>query len=573
MQRYSSHLPILIVAIVGILLSLPSAPSLLHQDRDGGQFATMALMVTEGAVSYRDFFHDKTPGVHYIQALAFLILGPNRWAIWVLQTIYLSLTCIIVWFAVRQFLSAWWALLPAGLTALIARMPYFSLDGDLLTEGYTLLPQAFVLLLGIAYINKPTRRNALLIGIASACIFVFRQNAISLPLAFVPAIVVTQFTRLKTRAFWLDLTLMIVGGLSILGLVALFFVSQGAADAFRLASTYQVDHRLWRYGSENIGPLAALAGHRFGVFGVVFLNPPLFLTALLSTSALALTFWREQQRREVTIILWILLAVSLDLILSNLSGTSFPHYYIAMAITIAMLFSLSCYGLIKFSSSNLIKVPWLAFLLTFFLFVSGLLQRIDYIIFVGSMIVLALLLSKQNMQYQKHVDILSWVSVMLAIGFLGYRFVEEAPLDSLLTDWAQPAMKHPEAVYIEENTEPDQRVLVWGYKPSVLFQANRLPPGRYTYHHPTVTPGYTDAIVPELIADMEAQQAPYIVDTAIREGSNIIPPLDAQQRTEWFGTGGRHDTGDLSMWFAWVEEHCTVEETFGSTWIYRCDYE
>lgn len=562
---------ILLLVFVAFMVSLPSSPSLFEQGRDSGQFALMAQMINDGNVAYRDFWHDKTPGTYYIQSVAFRVFGANRWVIWGTQSFWLFVTSVTVFLALHSMIGRGWAVAAGAVVALIARMPYFSEFGDMLSEGYTLLPQAIVFFLGVSFFQQPTKIKAFGIGIASAMIFLIRQNAISFSLGLVPALIFAAPHFIRDKQVWLHIGLMIIGGISGLLLPIIYFASQGALSDFQLMSAYQIDHRVWRYGSDALGPLSGLMQHRTGAFGLVFLNPPLVIAAWLSMIGLVRSSVDEQNRRLRFIGAWVLMVIPLDLLLSNLSGTAFPHYYIAMAVSLGILLILCVYGVWYYPSNWMVSAPWLAYVIVFILWLVGF-TRYDLPLYGLALVVLSAVLAFSKVHTRQLFKAVVLLASALGIVTLVLRFGESVN-SNIADEWHQIPEPEPEAEYIAAHSDTSDRILVWGYKPSILFQANRLPPGRFTYHHPTVTPGYTDLIVPELISSMEAQQAPYIVDSAIREGSGIIPPLDAQQRAEWLNTGGRSDTGDLSVWFDWVNDHCTVEETFGENWIYKCEYE
>src|SRR5512139_2091331 len=73
------------------VVSLQYAPSVIEQRRDSGIFAYTGKVIAHGGLPYVDAWDNKLPGVYYIDALAFLLFGTNRWALWLIENFTLVL--------------------------------------------------------------------------------------------------------------------------------------------------------------------------------------------------------------------------------------------------------------------------------------------------------------------------------------------------------------------------------------------------------------------------------------------------------------------------------------------------
>jgi hypothetical protein len=73
---------------------------------------------------------------------------------------------------------------------------------------------------------------------------------------------------------------------------------------------------------------------------------------------------------------------------------------------------------------------------------------------------------------------------------------------------------NPIVDYVTVNTEPGERVLVWGNDVWINYLADRQSPTRYIYQYPLFMPGYTDGKkVSEFLEDIRTDPPSLIVST------------------------------------------------------------
>ncbi len=130
-----------IIGVLAVLISLQLAPSVIGQGRDSGTFAYTGWVIRNGGLPYVDAWDNKPPGVYYLDALAFELFGTSRWALWLIETIFIGLAALVTYNLLRrafpQRVLAW-----TGVVIFLsyARHPVLIRDTNF-TESFALLPQ------------------------------------------------------------------------------------------------------------------------------------------------------------------------------------------------------------------------------------------------------------------------------------------------------------------------------------------------------------------------------------------------------------------------------------------------
>jgi len=207
-------------------------------------------------------------------------------------------------------------------------------------------------------------------------------------------------------------------------------------------------------------------------------------------------------------------AFALDLLMANLSNRGYYHYY---------------------------QTPFPAGLL------AGLLLMSDL----------------QNVWLRRYMMLIGVAAAVAVLGFIIFR--GEQPFQAPIDD--------PLVAYVEANTNPDDRVLVWGASTHINLQSGRESPTQFNYGYPLIVPDYTtDDDIADFLDDLRRESPVMIVDRAYTDGDRI-PPLDAARRKRWFeAENGRRDTVDLSPIFDFVDEHCTIADEIDEDVIYSCEF-
>jgi hypothetical protein len=158
-----------------------------------------------------------------------------------------------------------------------------------------------------------------------------------------------------------------------------------------------------------------------------------------------------------------LIDLPIELILVSISGKSYPHYYISL-LPVFSLFT----GFI------------------FWLLLKGISQEHQ----------------PRNVQ------------VLFTICVLGIIFVFNAPEYYRQVKEYQFNMNTVLIPYIDQNTQKDDTVLVWGAETEIHYYSGRLSPTRFVYQYPLYQEGYTsEKIVGEFLSDIIDNKPSLIIDT------------------------------------------------------------
>jgi hypothetical protein len=371
---------------------------------------------------------------------------------------------------------------------------------------------------------------------------------------------------------------MIGGGL---GLAALYLLVKGA-----LYEAYDAIFRytgLW-FAWLNSGAGPSTFSNLFNSlvdspFNLLLVRVPVFVPGLIVASSLLIARRGPSSPGDTTrtVATWLMLSFAADLVLANLNGLTYAHYYITLALSSAGLIVLGLHALTL--GGETARHARLAWALILFAAVGELVVlpgvgdrglRVFFLLVMPAFGVAIFALepglpcrAKKSFVYAAGLLTLLWLLVM----FL--RSLPATPAE-VAASWRGAEKRFPLADYVEQHTAPGDRVLFWGSYAALNFQSHRLSPSTFHYAYPILLPAYSEARVSKLIEDLEASQPPMIVDTGFHE---VVPPLDAQAREEWsHAEGARTDGGDLTRLFAFVEQHCTVEEEVYDRRIYRCAY-
>jgi 4-amino-4-deoxy-L-arabinose transferase-like glycosyltransferase len=507
--------------LLGALLlfgSIPQLPNMTQQGRDSGIFAYTGQVILEGGLPYVDAWDNKPPGVYYINALAFLVMGSNRWALWSIELLFNALTAGLL---LALLLRITGKLKPAvagtAIFVLLMRHPAFVGDGNF-TESYALLPQVAGLATGYHFLTRPNARSAFWFGAAGALAFLIKPTTIGITVAFVPALILTRHPMLWRREVYGWLTMMLLGGLAVLGAVSAYLLAEGIfEEAYRAVIISPAKLHNW-ISRERVAPWQTVITTLRRGEGFHFTLLPLLPFALIGVTIGILARGRlETRHARRSLFFWTGLAFMLDLAMANLSNRGYYHYY---------------------------QTPLPAGLL------------------LGIMLVIT---SDGRMRRRAWIY-LSIIGVAASIAILGKIIISPGtPIGEELED--------PLAVYIETHTEPEDEVLVWGASTDINFQAERESPTQFNYGYPLIVPDYTtQEDIDEVVRDLERTRPVMIVDRAYTDG-NRVPPLDPGQRLMWWAAqDGRFDTFDLTPIFDFVDTHCIIDEVIGEDVIFVCDY-
>lgn len=505
-----------IVIIFAVINVLPIVPVAVDQGRDSGVYAYTAQVFYEGGLPYRDAWDNKAPGIYYIDAVGYVLFGPNRWALWSVELIFAVGTAILFFLLMSELFSRTrTAFVGTILFILMARHADLVGNGNL-TESFAILPQVAFLWLGWRFIRTPSMRTGLLLGLVSSAAFIIRQNTVGMAVSFVPILWLMGVLQWRSKQSWLFVGSMVLGGLLGLGIVA-FHLRDALPEAYSAIVVSPNKLHNWVIG-ETVYPWTAVARSIYLPTARYLFWP--YMPFLVIAVAWMKRYWQHIERSKAVWLVWMVATFFLDLYIGNLTGQGYSHYYISF-IPVTMALVTVGYDQLHHRPRWILAVAWVY---------------------------------------------LSFLAVGAGIG-------QFHRLDNVPYAIDDEVILHPLATYVEQHTNPDDTVLVWGIASYVNFQSGRASPTQYHYGYPLVVPNYaTHEFVEDLIGDLERNQPSMIVDRALSDG-NRIPPLGAEDRAAWLENNGRQDIQDLGAVFEFVAENCRPIEKRHGARIYRCVYQ
>jgi 4-amino-4-deoxy-L-arabinose transferase-like glycosyltransferase len=371
-----------ILAIVVLLQSLPISPVYNHLEADSGVYAYVGSAILDGQLPYRDVWEQKPPVGFYLDALA-LLFGHTPWAIWWLNVLWVSMTCIAFFLIIKKMMGLLTGCLASLLFSVAVMQPGLFQGGNLM-EVYGLFFQ--VLIIGAAFIFFVSFRNrwVFMVGVLSGLAFLTKQTTIALGFSSMFAIMIISLLRREFKEAAVRPLLFAGGFLTPVVLAASYWIVKGAGydflDAVFLHSLAYVGARvsfLWSLKNTVLNVFPALFISRLyyiaaGAFILYVLENYSWFLARLRRD-------RDTQPKEISPVelsmLGVFIALPLEITLASLGARNFGHYfltlvpagatvtaYIVWKTTIGIRLAVTAK---KFSS--LLIVGWLLlFLLSFF---------------------------------------------------------------------------------------------------------------------------------------------------------------------------------------------------------------
>lgn len=227
----------MLFSILLVVFSLKSNPfsQYLH-GHDSSMFLYFGKGMSRGLIPYTDMFDHKGPVLFFIQYLA-TFLGDNlNLGIWIIEVIWFSITCIVVFktctlFIKDQLLSSVAIMLNVGL---IIRC----FEGGNLSEQYALLFIAIAFYLFNKLIQQSTLSNFeyIVIGISGALVFFIRANMVALWLVYCLYLLITGLLNKEKKELLRQVIFIFIGGISVVILIILYgLVTNSLSDMIQQA--------------------------------------------------------------------------------------------------------------------------------------------------------------------------------------------------------------------------------------------------------------------------------------------------------------------------------------------------
>ena len=458
------------VVVLGVLLLLAADAFIGKPGLDSSTYIYVAQGILKGELPYVDRWDNKGPLLYSLNALGILI--HDTWGLWVVESLFLLGAAAFAFLTLKKRFG----LLPAAfaLALFLALYARFAAPGNK-TELYSLLFQflALYLFLRSQDQSEPAPSHIrfaflhLAIGALGAASFLLRPNLVALWL------VIGVFWIIKRGYSLRKLAWAVVGGGSILLLVAGFFMATGAWSALWKAvfvanffySDATLQDRLdvpWDLVSRT-GLVSLLVG----------------VAWLIALFSLARNSCALERRRDLIVLAIILLPIEVASL--SLSGYSFRHYYLTALPAAAVL---------------LAYLAW---------FVAR--ERLASPMFLSAVLL---------------IGVFSFSFSQSQFVALSEKYFEEGLFaedkHSLVGD------------RIRLLTRPGDRILVWGFNPRLYLYAGRDASTRFVVQTMLVKSSPINQELRELfLAELKEDMPALIVDMK----HPFYPPLASLDRASW----------------------------------------
>ena len=536
-MKLSKNWWLIFLFLLSILALLPASPILEHTPpRDSGIFLYVGSRLLKGDLLYKNVWDDKPPMIFLINALGLWMSGGSLWGVWIIEVIGILAAVWMAFSILKKSFGDTAAVLGivAGLAILL-----ITLHGGNYTEEYAIPFQFACLFFFIRSEDKGGFWAAFACGIAVGILFFLRQNLVSIGVAIGLYLILHA---LISRS-WLPIRQLVFIGLGATAISAVFLLylaSEGilsefwdaafvfslqysnlglleriksVADTLRFLSQIPlllITLPVWllalflllRHGTGTIikilrnrwtgwgllagGILLLAAGsgssilpeasHGMGLLeeAAFIFGALLTILAILQLLGVILRFVSAGLEKityhlspaSTTIIAVAVLWYPVEMFMVNLSGRSYLHYYMAIFAICTMLYA--------FLADELKKL--------LFFWKSA---RTDILLVLGWSIGIVLTLiynpiNTMRVMYASEGDNQIWKTVR----------------------------------YILANTQPDDKVIIWGAEPVINFLSNRSSPLRYPYLYPFYTINYkVKALSAEVLADIQTKKPVLIIYT------------------------------------------------------------
>jgi hypothetical protein len=404
-------------------MGMLSNPFFSYSGRDGGIFLYVGSLILKGKIPYLAVWENKGPLVFYINALGLAISGGSRWGVWFLEFLFFFGAGVIGYIVIKRLMG----LIPALVGVFVWIVAAGNvLQGGNFSEEYSLL-FSFIAILGFWKSLEQPQKNfySLLIGISLGLNILLRPNNISMQAAAAGAYFILAVFSKEWRIFFKRILGYVIGVLIVIVPVVLYFASKGAlTEMINVVLVFNFQY------SDGIDPLRILVGLMSAsrAIGIVYVA----IAILGYFFSLWFLFKNSLNTPLGKFLLILLIGWPIEAILSALSGRNYLHYFIGWAPYVGLLCSYTVYLLLRQFAPNSDK----------------------YSVYV-LLIFIAITLFSNIKNWKDYGTVLAY---------------------KLSTPGAVLDYRDPVALYIMENTSPQDKVFVWGFRPIINFVSGRESP-------------------------------------------------------------------------------------------------
>ena len=517
MTKIRLALPYLfLLLLTAVVLDLAN-PLFDKPSRDGGFFLYAGGQILDGKIPYTEIWDNKGPGIFYINALGLWLGVGSRWGVWVVEFLCIFGTFLVLY----RDLSKRWGMDPALFGILLAGI------GLRVTLGYGNYTEEYALLfnaagLSIFFAMQDVKGNYwkyFWIGVWFGLSFTFRANNIGGFFAILGAVFLFLIFK-KAVLETAGIVLISLMGFALPNLLwILYFAFLGAAPDMLYGSIIFNFSYSAAKGREWIDLLGG-----FGKYGIGWVGWfTLAAWGMLVFRALKSFAHRKLSILELFLVLWF----PIEILLSNLSGRNFTHYYISWVLAVAVYCAFVFFEM------------WL------------------------------LLFKEEPVKEQNNLFVSALTVVFSASLFVLYPSTAGRYSEAISKSGVE--FIDPISAYIIENTQPDDHVLTWYPERGINFTSGRTSPVKYTNYPLFLNGTLTEEIENTYIENMISTPPALIVDCA--RSVDAIPSLDRIIREEQYATPGLKRKmlihPGMDRIFAFVEENYHIETTVEGCIIFR----
>jgi hypothetical protein len=479
----SNYTPLLVWGLVALLLtiSLIALPNRESPGRDAGVFLYGGQLLLDGKLPYRDLFDHKPPGIFIVNALGLLLSGGRGWGIWLLEAVSLWVGLCLSYATLRRFAGGLNATVATGIGAAGFAL---TVERGNFTEEF-----AFPLQWVALYLASDERWGwrAYVIGLIGGGLFLLKPNLIGVILAIGLYLLFSYGWRRKF------VELLRAGGLLVAGSATILLITFGTALV--TGTLNDMNEAVFRY---NFAYVSISNRSRLELFLKSF--EPLIYTGL---PLLGVAGWflaaGQQFIGKIQLPFSVaggLIWLPLEIILLNLSGRLYLHYWLALLPVLVLFTSYQLSAISRALRATSYELPAKPF-------------------------------------YSSIINPQS--SILVTIGVLTLFVLagrEIAPVDRITADYR--ANLTAARSYIEQNTTRGEPVLLWGGETALNWATGRPSPTRYTYQYPLFTASYAATpLLNDFLAAIRRNPPRFIIDTRDAPGSENVIPLDETVRNVW----------------------------------------
>ena len=512
---------ILLIVFLGMFVAIvlsQANPFYQSPNRDGGLFMYMGDRILKGDLLYIDIWDNKGPLIFYINALGLFLGRGLRWGVWGVEFVFLFFAAYFGFNLIKKL----WGLVSAIFGTWIWLSGFNNLArGGNFTEDYSLLFNfAALYLFWLLLQKKESKLYPFFIGMTLSLSFLLRANNIGIQLSiilviFFSAIIDKSYKQSLKSLLWIGL-----GSLTVFALVGLYFQLQGTLHEMIVAGyTYNF---FYSSGGVKLNELAHSFIRGVSLLGFLAVIAILGFFVLLEKLPDAIKSGPDSPRN---LYLLLLIGWPIEIIFSGLSGRNYPHYFICWLPYIGILSGLLVYSLVPVINERLNRWPLATLLVA-----------------------------------------IAFLSALNPVALDQYK----TAFTRLLTDRsAGVEFVHPAAKYVRDKTEPNERVLVWGFQPFINLEAHRESSTGVLSYPVLVESPYSDELNARFYEELVENKPVLIVDM-VNLDNDAIPFIDPVRREEQEQRlKSFNPPFNLDQVFDYIQSNYHVEKEINQIVIYR----